>query len=249
MIMASHHKTGTSVIRLLASTLAHSFPSRIAQVDRSDAGKHNHWWPNSTAVRRALSLKNSADAIAVLINPHARAWPPADYPQVRCLVHLTRNPVDLVVSAYLYHLRLGTSQSRCNGGRILCEAWLYEPTQSCTSLLGVSHFDKLHLAPNETAGLLCQLERSTNAIREMQNMERDMSRRPGMGMTMNLDEWHDSNASVHKVCAFCGIADLAERALREYRKAYAQLSTSAHVNQDEDRAMRLRAYLHQVGVA
>lgn len=246
MIMTSHHKTGTSVLDLLAPLLATSFPNKVVRVDESDAARHNYYWPNSTAVWRALESKNSADTIAVLTNPHAGTWPPPSYPEVRCLVHITRNLVDLVVSAYLYHLRMGRSQAQC--GDHLCEPWLYEPTDACLSLPGVSHFDKLHLAPNETAGLLCQLEHSWGNIEEVRRMEREVLLRPNLGMTMLLDEWRDSSTAIHKVFSFCGMEDMAETAILEYNNGFAELSKSSHVNHEGERAFRLRTFLSQTGL-
>jgi hypothetical protein len=247
MIFTSHHKTGTSVIGPLASALVDSSSKNIVRVDESSAGIKTQYWPNSTVVRRALGAKKSDDKMAVLINPHAGTWPPADYPEVRCLLHVTRKPVDLVVSAYLYHMRMGMSHARCSHGP--CEAWLYEPTTDCPSMPGVSHFDKLRFAPNETAGLLCQLEQSKGTIRQMQHMEREVQRRPGVGISMDLDEWHDSSTAIHKVLAFCGVDELTERTLRGYNRAYARMSTSPHVNHDDDRAERLRAFLYDSGAA
>ena len=43
-----------------------------------------------------------------------------------------RNPFDMIVSAYLYHLRIGRSQAKC--GATLCENWLYQPTTFCKNL-------------------------------------------------------------------------------------------------------------------
>jgi hypothetical protein len=44
---------------------------------------------------------------------------------------------------------------------------------------------------------------------------------------------HDRDATIHTVLFSCCMQDPAERAARAYGTAYARLSTSAHVNQDE----------------
>jgi hypothetical protein len=216
-------------------------------VDLSKAVPSKNWWPNASAVLKAIhSLPSKGDPVAVVNAIQSKTWPPADYPKVRCFVHMTRKPVDMVVSAYLYHLRL---TKRLCSAHELCEAWLYEPTSKCNSLPGVSLFDKLNFAPNETAGLLCQLENSRGTILQMKLMEREVRRRPDVGTSFDLAEWRDSGTALHKMLSFCGMDDLAEPTLRAYDKAYAKQLATAHFNHDDDRAERLREYLYQIGVA
>jgi hypothetical protein len=246
--MGAHHKTGTSVIDPLAVAIASSFPGRAIYIDNpGEAGIHNKGWPNYTLVWQAFSTGKSNDSMALLTNTHAGTWPPADYPKLRCFLHLTRKPVDIVVSAYLYHSRLSKSYARCGGG--YCEPWLYTPTSACNFLEGESLAEKFRLTHNETAGLLCQLECTRATVIQMQHMDREVRSRPDVGISMDLDEWHDSKTAVHKVFTFCGVEDMAERALHAYDSAYAKLSTSSHVNHDDELAGRLRAFLYQSGAA
>jgi hypothetical protein len=82
----------------------------------------------------------------------------------------------------------------------------------------------------------------------MHHMEREVRRQPDVAISVDLDEWHDSSTAMRKVLSFCGVEELTERALREYNKAYAKMSTSSHVNHDGERAERLLRYLQEVGV-
>jgi hypothetical protein len=248
-LMASPNMTDQSVIGFLATALSGLAPNSIAHVELSKMGRRNDWWPKACAVRHAIrSLRSFGNPAGVLIAIHSRT-PAENFPEMRCLVHMTRKPVDMVVSAYLHHLRLLLDKRRCGVHDELCEAWLFEPTSTCNFLPGFSFLDKLDLAPNETAGLLCQLEHSRSSILQMQRMEREVRRRPDVGISFDLAEWKDSGTALHKVQSFCGMDGLAKPTLRAYDRVHAKMWASDHVNLEDDRAEQLREYLYQVGVA
>ena len=106
ILFASHHKTGTALNAALARAMVQARPGtvRLINTGLGDGVKSRGYWWEPAALRSFL--EDSPDGVAVGWNEHAYQWPAAEMPAVRCLVHDVRDPVSMVVSAYLYHMRI-----------------------------------------------------------------------------------------------------------------------------------------------
>jgi len=254
ILFASHHKTGTALNAALARAMVQARPGtvRLINTGLGDGVKSRGYWWEPAALRSFL--EDSPDGVAVGWNEHAYQWPAAEMPAVRCLVHDVRDPVSMVVSAYLYHMRIGRSRPRC--GARLCEDWLYsrQPFQrgdfcdfiSTNASLGL--YGKLALARCDAEALRCQLAGNTlGTIRQMDHMAASVQDHGPRAITLDLlQDWvADFEGTLLRVLRFCGLDDgFANGTLAAYRTA-AVASKGVHVNKDLDRAEALANLLRR----
>lgn len=244
----SHHKTGTSLCDHILQAIESADPEGAHFVNpyqqSSTIHYDEHSWPHTA------ELSNPSYRRLVLVrNEHVRSLPPQPptYPPLRCLVHMVRDPIALVVSAYMYHLRVGTTRPHCGDG--LCESWLYEPTSLCSFIstnASLGLFDKLQMAQNDEEGLKCQLESSEGTIVQMAQMDALVRQHRADAITIDLEEWHDFDATLHRVFSFCGLSTLEGAVSKIFKAAMAVNDLqrhSVHINTDTEKADRLKSVL------
>ena len=150
----------------------------------------------------------------------------------------------MIVSAYLYHLRLGAKRARC--GASLCEAWMYQPTSQCRFVssndnLGLYH--KLTLA-SEEEGLFCQAQQIFGEIESMVHMCDLVRKHPAEGIQFGIAEWQaDFNATLYRMLAACKVRPLLRQATARHAAQRLRMPTGGHINMDRARAALLSALL------
>merc|ERR1712039_256059 len=163
-----------------------------------------------------------------------------------------------VVSAYMYHLRLGKRRPYC--GSQLCEGWLYEPSKHCPWIAGndISFYEKLVKAQkiSDLEGLNCQLDSSRGQVRQMVLCFEAASTKKNavqFNMESAVENVNDTVARIYNTCKMDSVLPLGAwtdeytykeaRHMEDVQRWEAAGQSDLHVNSDHQRALELRQVL------
>lgn len=239
LVFGTHHKTGTAAVLRLGKSIALTTrdAATFVRVPHNFSG-----WP------RLESPIHSKSPILVIQHSHVRSPPPYDH---SCFVHLKRDPVDMVVSGHLYHLRIGTDnlkrrRHRDRAGLPVREPWLHDASPVCPWIVAnasLSLFDKLVRARSDWAGVLCSLEWAIGDVREMAACSSSIRTHPrAMEMDISAFGAHPQ-AAMERIVKFCGGSRWGVDWSAVLKGAATLPFEKLHVNLERERAERLRAYL------
>jgi hypothetical protein len=141
VVVATHHKTGSVWMRTVFRSIGRSLGLPFVSLNKSRSKKSGH-----------------SPAPAILFNDHSNfsncPWALGD-PRSRIL-HIIRDPRDVIISAMRYHLSAK-------------ESWLHEPRKA---FRGMSYQQTLNSLPDDRSRYAFEMERSAmRVIRDMQNWD------------------------------------------------------------------------------
>jgi len=177
LVHGAHHKVGTVWFQRVLSTVAGFYGLRFTEVPESDG-----------APGRAIIPGRDIDLV---VYDRANDFRPQDFAGRDCRAsHLIRDPRDIVVSGYHYHLRTA-------------EAWVLEPQERYG---GLSYQAFLH-SVDEHDGLLAEIERCARST--LADMDRWTYSRPGILELRYEDAVRDEVATFSRLFRFYGFDDAA----------------------------------------
>ncbi len=183
LVHCAHHKVGTVWFQRVLSTVAGFYGLRFTEVAVSSGASGRSPLPGRD--------------IDVLVYDRANDFHPQDFADRDCRVsHLIRDPRDIVVSGYHYHLRTD-------------EAWALEPKERYGGL----SYQAFLRSNDEHDGLLAEIERCARST--LADMDRWSYSRPGILELRYEDAVGDEVATFTRLFRFYGFDDAAvEQGLR-----------------------------------
>ncbi|CAD7704065.1 unnamed protein product [Ostreobium quekettii] len=225
--VATHHRTGTMLFSYTTGDICQEFGLDFELSD----DKVNLPSPNDTATTKYVALDGARQRLMVGMHGYGEDCPEGPEPSVYCgdfdvdcwlqacrlrepgeaeapipVVHVVRNPADILVSSYLYHRR-GT------------EEWLQEPNPGALSVLpedlqrkhAETALYKALQALDVSSGLLVEFHSSAGDIYRGARNHRDLQDKPWALNVRYEDLQKDYDGAMGRVYSHLGLGEMFGR--------------------------------------
>jgi len=233
-VIATHHKTGTALMHDIFKTIAANFSYTFVNIRDIE----DHPWK----LKDNLGADKNATSCDIVLDYHLGKRLPkfmvGDDAAAQCqslpglyrpyrMVHIVRNPVDVLVSGFLYHRRNPED-----------EQWLFEPVKE---LGGQSYADHLRSATPDAA-MMAEVGMADDELRMLALAHRDVERDPD-AINIQLESFfRDFDGAVRGMLRFLQfpeadiermVAAASAHDMRRWSKE--ELKRNEHFTQSEDR--------------